>query len=1126
MSGSGGIKAIDKTSVHRITSGQVVIDLQTAVKELVENSIDAGSTNIEVRFKQHGLTSIEVIDNGCGIAEADFEGIALKHHTSKLETYEDLTSVETFGFRGEALSSLCALCGDVSVTTATTETAPKGTCLELSPDGEVKSQKVVARQRGTTVLVSKLFTPLPVRRKEFERNVKREFGKALTFLQVYALGPCSTNEGVRLSVSNQPEKGQRSIQLQTKGNPSVKDAVSSLWGPKAIENLVDLNVSFEIAPEKSVLKRLKSLNQKPPDSLRVTVKGLVSKFAVGCGRLNTDRQFFYLNGRPCNMNKIQKAFNEVYRTFNANQLPFIVADFSLPLDSCDVNVSPDKRTILIHNEDNLIVGLKEALETHFSPTRSTFDAGNLTQSLLPNTLQPTQSRTSASQRPSRSPINVDVDEETSEHGDNPHGGPLSPPRSSQLTGGSKPKSPRVPDEDEDGDAPPREPSSEPRTIHASARQAAAPIPSSVRPTQSNRTVASTDEGSQGRRDASSEASTSLPPSPAMTMSQSRPSASGDITMDTRGASWSARLGRKASPERGGADVELDHPRKRRRLVPQSEGDDDELLGPNVDDADPGESENQKDVGDGDLEDSDDVVEIAKPGGDVGKPRNVVALSGRASNNGRRSASGGRASSQVVVTKATNGKNGKRDVWRQLAGFAAAGSQVPQREESEDEADEEEEEEEVEQQRKSSSHAASSPEPLFLDEPRSPSPEAMEVDEIEEVPTLVDDGLASDAEDDTALESSPSSNTYLLDSVKKTLSEPLKLSSQTEKRPEIIRQLDSSGDVSLKCDIDRIGRVWQRGRDLGDNCSSETHPADGGSLGAGGEGIGSGTVPCDPGEKDKQVGATQVPTDASIANSDGTNQKSASKALSRVISKQDFETMDIIGQFNLGFIIVRRRQPALPASGDDKRSHAMDDLFIVDQHAADEKYNFETLQANTKIQGQRLLRPRTLELTAADEMVASEHLEVLRDNGFEVEQFGGDECDEVASQGGRLRLLSQPVSKSTVFDMKDLEELIHLLRDIPAGRTKGMVRCSKARAMFAMRACRKSVMVGMPLNRKQMATVRIPTLDNGSWCLIPYIHLSLSVFFFCFLLSWVSYSAAKPTLAFVGCAFCFQPIAAV
>ena len=104
-----GIQAIDKAVVHRICSGQVILDLATAVKELLENSLDAGATSIEVRLKDHGAELIEVADNGRGVAPADHEALTLKYHTSKLATFEDLHDLASFGFRGEALSSLCAV---------------------------------------------------------------------------------------------------------------------------------------------------------------------------------------------------------------------------------------------------------------------------------------------------------------------------------------------------------------------------------------------------------------------------------------------------------------------------------------------------------------------------------------------------------------------------------------------------------------------------------------------------------------------------------------------------------------------------------------------------------------------------------------------------------------------------------------------------------------------------------------------------------------------------------------------------------------------------------------------------------------------------------------------------------
>lgn len=109
VSSSPVVQAIDQKSIHQICSGQVVLSIATAMKELVENSLDAGATNIDIKLKNHGADVLEVNDNGLGVEPHNFEALTLKHHTSKLRDFSDLSSVETFGFRGEALSSLCAL---------------------------------------------------------------------------------------------------------------------------------------------------------------------------------------------------------------------------------------------------------------------------------------------------------------------------------------------------------------------------------------------------------------------------------------------------------------------------------------------------------------------------------------------------------------------------------------------------------------------------------------------------------------------------------------------------------------------------------------------------------------------------------------------------------------------------------------------------------------------------------------------------------------------------------------------------------------------------------------------------------------------------------------------------------
>ncbi|KAH7907597.1 MutL C terminal dimerization domain-containing protein [Hygrophoropsis aurantiaca] len=252
-------------------------------------------------------------------------------------------------------------------------------------------------------------------------------------------------------------------------------------------------------------------------------------------------------------------------------------------------------------------------------------------------------------------------------------------------------------------------------------------------------------------------------------------------------------------------------------------------------------------------------------------------------------------------------------------------------------------------------------------------------------------------------------------------------------PEIVRR-DEPSVVTLRFDLTRVTNTY---RLLHSRLSAVSREP----VGSGGD------MEIDP----PDPSTTSV--DAGITNAE--DGEKAAVALSRIIDKDDFRTMDILGQFNLGFIITRRRKT--------DSSGPLDDLFIVDQHAADEKYNFETLQQTTVIQSQKLFKPQPLQLTAADELLALENLDILKQNGFEVAQRETD----TSGEEHRLELMAQPVSKSTTFDMKDLEEIIHLMQDRPMGT---MVRCSKARAMFAMRACRKSVMIGMPLSINQMTSV--------------------------------------------------------
>jgi DNA mismatch repair protein PMS2 len=322
------IKAIDATSVHKICSGQVILDPSSALKELVENALDAGGTKIEVRLKECGLDMLEVIDNGSGIKPEDYAALAGKHTTSKLAGFDDLRRLSTFGFRGEALSSLCAISASVVIQTRTAEQLV-GTKLVYDKNGELESTESCAREVGTTVTLTNLFESLPVRHKDFHKNKPREFQRLVRKLQQYAI----INNDTRFVCSNTTAKSRTPV-LSTQGSARMLDCVTSIFGSKHRDMLQPLNFDAHDAG--------------------IKVEGLISKAAPACGLSSGDRQMFFLNKRPVDVPKLAKAINEVYRQYNMHQYPIYFLNVSMATSTYDVNVTPDKRQIMFHDESSLV----------------------------------------------------------------------------------------------------------------------------------------------------------------------------------------------------------------------------------------------------------------------------------------------------------------------------------------------------------------------------------------------------------------------------------------------------------------------------------------------------------------------------------------------------------------------------------------------------------------------------------------------------------------------------------------------------------------------------------------------------------------------------------------------------
>ena len=187
----------------------------------------------------------------------------------------------------------------------------------------------------------------------------------------------------------------------------------------------------------------------------------------------------------------------------------------------------------------------------------------------------------------------------------------------------------------------------------------------------------------------------------------------------------------------------------------------------------------------------------------------------------------------------------------------------------------------------------------------------------------------------------------------------------------------------------------------------------------------------------------------------TDNKAAENELKKHVSKDMFRKMKIIGQFNLGFIITTLGR----------------ELFLIDQHATDEKYNFETLQQKHVLKGQRLIRPLPLELPIVSEDILINNIDIFKSNGFDFDicendvDIGGDDSNDSVRKK-RIKLLSCPTSRNWSFGVEDVEELIYMLSDAPGI----LCRPSRVRQMFASRACRTSVMVGTALSTQQMQTL--------------------------------------------------------
>ena len=327
------IAVLPPAVADQIAAGEVVERPASAVKELVENSLDAGATAIDVAVEEGGRLSIRVSDDGLGM-ERDDALLALERHaTSKIRTASDLVGVASFGFRGEALPAICSVCRMVI------ETAPAdgaGTAIRAA-GGVVSEVRDVARRRGTTIIASQLFYNAPARQK-FLRGARSEWRGVMDAITMVAL----TRRDVRLTLSND---GRQVLALPWAA--SLRDRVTALWGASVADRMVDVeDVRGAI--------QVSGLAERPGDV------GTASR-----------RTFLTVNGRPIRDAGLLRAAEAAYKSTLAPGLrPSLLLDVVLPADAVDVNVHPAKAEVRFR--DRWVV--ERCVEEAVRRALGTFDA--------------------------------------------------------------------------------------------------------------------------------------------------------------------------------------------------------------------------------------------------------------------------------------------------------------------------------------------------------------------------------------------------------------------------------------------------------------------------------------------------------------------------------------------------------------------------------------------------------------------------------------------------------------------------------------------------------------------------------------------------------------------------------
>lgn len=325
MSEEHAVRLLDTNTANQIAAGEVVEKPASVVKELVENALDAGADKIEVTIFAGGTEYIRVTDNGCGMSEADAKMAVLRHATSKLTKAEDLLSLNTLGFRGEALPSIASVSNFTLLTRPESEEFATSVHIDGGENTEVTAS---GGSTGTTVIVENLFFNVPARRK-FLKTVSTEGRYISELLTRLAL----SRPDVRFKLVNNDKEV-----LSTPGDGDLEHAIRALYGKNVAENLLEV-----------------SLNDP-----KVRVSGFIGKPTLLKG--TRQWQTFFVNGRCIGSKMLSKAMDHAYQSqIPKSGFPFAVINLKVDTASVDVNVHPQKSEIKFSDDSLIYKAMYKAL---------------------------------------------------------------------------------------------------------------------------------------------------------------------------------------------------------------------------------------------------------------------------------------------------------------------------------------------------------------------------------------------------------------------------------------------------------------------------------------------------------------------------------------------------------------------------------------------------------------------------------------------------------------------------------------------------------------------------------------------------------------------------------------------